>query len=537
MRVTNNMIMTKANTNINGTKVIVDKENTQMTTQKKIDRPSEDPVVAVRSLRLATQLAKIDQYYEKNIPDAESWMDVTESALKNMKEIIKDVHSLSVQGSNDPLTQTDRNTILSQLKALQQELYSEGNADYAGRTVFTGYRTNKTLTFMTDEKKTSYNVEQSFKVSDAMEKFRYFSNEVQIPSTETQVQTADIAKMEESDYTRIRMGYNDITSVFSGSVDANGNYIYKAAPITGDTFDIHVTGTDPADPTGATKINTTQSVKVYETEADWLEDTKTKDSNKKNLGEDDVIFVKETGELIFGDNIAATLKSQNATLTMQYNKTGFSNGELRPEYYYNCTDVTDEKNPIRYDKYDAKGEKVTYEINYTIAANQDLAVNIEADEVFDTAMYQDIQDMIDAVSRAINAHDKIDKLTKMKEDDQFASALDQSRLQEWLEAAQREADYADNHMSKVYNENIGRSDAYAETISLATTKLGCKADQLLMTKKRMSDQQETVQELQSSNDDVDLSDIVLKYTAAYTAYQSSLTAAGRLGSVNLLNYI
>lgn len=222
---------------------------------------------------------------------------------------------------------------------------------------------------------------------------------------------------------------------------------------------------------------------------------------------------------------------------MQYNKTGFSNGELRPEYYYNCTDVTDEKNPIRYDKYDAKGEKVTYEINYTIAANQDLAVNIEADEVFDTAMYQDIQDMIDAVSRAINAHDKIDKLTKMKEDDQFASALDQSRLQEWLEAAQREADYADNHMSKVYNENIGRSDAYAETISLATTKLGCKADQLLMTKKRMSDQQETVQELQSSNDDVDLSDIVLKYTAAYTAYQSSLTAAGRLGSVNLLNYI
>ena len=165
MRVTNNMIMTKANTNINGTKVIVDKENTQMTTQKKIDRPSEDPVVAVRSLRLATQLAKIDQYYEKNIPDAESWMDVTESALKNMKEIIKDVHSLSVQGSNDPLTQTDRNTILSQLKALQQELYSEGNADYAGRTVFTGYRTNKTLTFMTDDNKTSYNVEQSFKVS------------------------------------------------------------------------------------------------------------------------------------------------------------------------------------------------------------------------------------------------------------------------------------------------------------------------------------------------------------------------------------
>ncbi len=119
MRVTNSMIMNKANTNINGTKVSVDKTNTQMTTQKKIERPSEDPVVAVRSLRLSTQLSKVNQYYEKNIPDAESWLDVTESALTNMKEIIKDVHSLSVQGANDTLTQEDRNTILSQLKSLQ----------------------------------------------------------------------------------------------------------------------------------------------------------------------------------------------------------------------------------------------------------------------------------------------------------------------------------------------------------------------------------------------------------------------------------
>ena len=61
MRITNNMIMNNARVNINGNKVAVDAGDTQMTTQKKISRPSDDPVVAVRSLRLQTQLSKGDQ--------------------------------------------------------------------------------------------------------------------------------------------------------------------------------------------------------------------------------------------------------------------------------------------------------------------------------------------------------------------------------------------------------------------------------------------------------------------------------------------
>ena len=66
MRITSNMILHNAATNINGNKVLVDKGNNQMTTQTKIQRPSEDPVVAVRSLALQTRLSKINQYYETN---------------------------------------------------------------------------------------------------------------------------------------------------------------------------------------------------------------------------------------------------------------------------------------------------------------------------------------------------------------------------------------------------------------------------------------------------------------------------------------
>ena len=73
MRITNNIILHNTTSNINGNKVNVNNLNNQMTSQKKIQRPSENPVIAVRSLRLRTTLSEIDQYYENNIPDAESW--------------------------------------------------------------------------------------------------------------------------------------------------------------------------------------------------------------------------------------------------------------------------------------------------------------------------------------------------------------------------------------------------------------------------------------------------------------------------------
>ena len=142
MRVTNNMILRNSSYNINGTKGSVNSSMNQMTTQKKINKPSEDPVVAIRSLRLSTSLSRVDQYYKKNIPD------VTETALNNMKSLMTDVRTQCVNGSTDTLNQEDRNTILKQLKSLQSQLYAEGNADYAGRTVFTGYRTDQDLVFM-----------------------------------------------------------------------------------------------------------------------------------------------------------------------------------------------------------------------------------------------------------------------------------------------------------------------------------------------------------------------------------------------------
>ena len=63
MRITNKMMSGNSLANINTNKEYLDKLNNQMATEKKITRPSDDPIVAIRALRLRSNLSEITQYY------------------------------------------------------------------------------------------------------------------------------------------------------------------------------------------------------------------------------------------------------------------------------------------------------------------------------------------------------------------------------------------------------------------------------------------------------------------------------------------
>ncbi len=531
MRVTNKMILTNSAHNINEVKVGVDKANTQMTNQQKINRPSEDPVIAVRSLRLQTTYSKTEQYYRKNIPDAESWLEVTETALKKMKDVITDMRTLAINGATGTLTQEDRNTIRTQLKALQEEIYTLGNADYAGRTVFTGYRTDRQLTFMGNEKDTAYTIKQKIS-SEKILPSRYYSNMVDIPSSPAEVNaltpamSADMTTRE-TNYYRMRLAYNDINGDVDNGVPAidPANLSIKYAnldPVTHepilDAFG-NPTYTDITPPAG--------NISIYQSEAEWEAV-----SGIKEVAPGNIVIIKGTGDVIYGDDLAYSIQSNKAELDITYTKKGFTTAELRPEYYFNCTDITDPLKHIDYVK-----ENRAYDINYSIAENQALKVNVEAPDVFNHSIYQDMADMINAVTYSIDAHDKMTKIEDMLKDPNYADKESQGKLMEWRALCQKEVDYADDNLDKLYTEEIKYTDQYLADMNLSITRLGCTVDTLKMTKSRMSDYEENVMKLQSENDNVDLSQVIIDYTAIYNAYQSSLTAAGKLYQQTLLNYI
>ena len=149
MRITNKIMQNNSLYNINCNKVTEDQLNTMMATGKKITRPSDDPVIAIRALRLRSNVTQMSQYYEKNAKDAESWLDVTADALSTVTSVLTDAVKQATKGANKDLTVDDLSTIVTQMEALAKEYYATGNVDYAGRYIFTGYRTDTPLTFST----------------------------------------------------------------------------------------------------------------------------------------------------------------------------------------------------------------------------------------------------------------------------------------------------------------------------------------------------------------------------------------------------
>lgn len=162
MRVTNSMISNSAQTHIGNAKSSLLKYEEQFTSEKKIQRPSDDPTVAVRSLKYRSTISQIKQYVEKNVEDGLSWMDTTESAMKNINSILVNMKGYLDQGANDYLAQDERNSVLSVLKQYVSSVFEdEANADYSGRYVFTGYRTDTSLLFDESTKNLAYDIKEN----------------------------------------------------------------------------------------------------------------------------------------------------------------------------------------------------------------------------------------------------------------------------------------------------------------------------------------------------------------------------------------
>lgn len=240
MRITNKIMQRNNLSNINTNKIYQDKLSTQMSTQKKINRPSDDPVVAIRALRLRSSVTEVTQYYTKNIPDAESWLSVTEESLKNVSQIITNMMARCDKGANTYLETKDRQIILEELKALGDEIYSTGDADYAGRYIFTGYRTDTSLSFLKETNQTFSITEQLGK--ENIDTYTYVdtgklldlnsANFANGAGAGQQMDDINETQISATDVYRIRLAYNDCDKYDPPIVDGNNNPVVPTLQYT-----------------------------------------------------------------------------------------------------------------------------------------------------------------------------------------------------------------------------------------------------------------------------------------------------------------
>nr|BBJ04292.1 flagellar hook-associated protein FlgL [Marinobacter nauticus] len=116
------------------------KTQEQISTGKKVNRPSDDPVAAARILKLNQEVKRIETY-ERNANLADNRIKQEESTLASAVDIIQRVRELTVQAGNGSLSANDRQSISAELKERLGQLANIANTrDASGEYIFSGFQ-------------------------------------------------------------------------------------------------------------------------------------------------------------------------------------------------------------------------------------------------------------------------------------------------------------------------------------------------------------------------------------------------------------
>jgi flagellar hook-associated protein 3 len=111
--------------------------NRKVTTGKKINRLSDDPVGISRVVDLRSGLANLDQL-SQNISTARNWLMTAETSLGTVGDLMDDMKVLSLAMRNDHYTPEDRANAGVQVKEVLDQILDLANTQVNGRYLFSG---------------------------------------------------------------------------------------------------------------------------------------------------------------------------------------------------------------------------------------------------------------------------------------------------------------------------------------------------------------------------------------------------------------
>lgn len=576
MRMTNKIMRNNAAYNINQNKILQDKLTNQMTNQSKIVRPSDDPVVAIRALRLRSNVTTVTQYNEKNAKDASQWLTLTADAMTTVDEVLNDLYKQATTSANKYETSDDLRILMSQMKQLTAEFYSCANVDYAGRFVFSGYRTDLPVTFTEedmkemDEHPVSFNIDEDFGFQN-ISRINYTDYErvteglTPTPTTPTDL-AADPAKsyeqtVQNTTMYRFRISYNNLDSLGTEKEDKDGNMVSAGRELTITMPDgTKITAKADLD-AGKVQMDTDGSLKVAATAVDkdgnavaaadvpQVKEFADQEAAYKAIadGFEGIAYIPTSGELVFSkdfydENFNEEAFAGGATFHVNYDKSTWENGDINPVHYFKCIETKNvaakgDPEDLRRTAYNTqRDEGRNQDIYYDVGYNQQIQVNTRADEIFTHDVQRDMDDF-EHYLKQLQDIETLEKDLKTKLADYAETDLAYKDLSERLEGVEKAKTYIRDNIHTKFENQITKYQKYMDDSRVAMTDNATRGSRLELIATRLTNQQATFKELQQDNEGIDITEVAVELTSSELTYNAALMATGKIMQTNLMNYI
>jgi len=140
MRITQSMMTERLLANLGKSQERLARATEEMQTQKKLLKPSDDPVGAQRAVLTRSELTA-NKKYSDNISQARGFMETAGSTLNEITSLLHRARELTIQGANGATGPEARKNIAAEIDQIIDAVKQAGNTNYAGVFIFAGTAT------------------------------------------------------------------------------------------------------------------------------------------------------------------------------------------------------------------------------------------------------------------------------------------------------------------------------------------------------------------------------------------------------------
>lgn len=144
MRVADKVAFDQVNSNIAKNRSEMAQLQNQAATQKRVTKPSDDPVAASRVLFGRTEQRGNEQFI-KNLNYARGFLEFTEQSLSELSEVLVRAKELAISQASDGSTNEQaKRAVAAEIRQLNDQLIRIGNRKLGERFIFGGFKTTET---------------------------------------------------------------------------------------------------------------------------------------------------------------------------------------------------------------------------------------------------------------------------------------------------------------------------------------------------------------------------------------------------------
>ena len=520
MRVTNGMIINSTLNGLYNNMNALNKTFAQMTTGKKIQTVSDNPIIAGRALKLTTNVLETKQY-QSNVKEAESWTEITDSALENVTKIMKKIRDQCVYGSTGTLDTSNKDSIRTEIGQLWAQIQQELNATYAGRYVFSGYKTNEPMILT-----------QAYDVKDTDLKFN------------TDLVLGSNSKLEKESVLEKGSVISKDSVLGKGTVAEGGFTLGKGTVISEADAQAIIGFTENAagDKCQLNQDKTfAKDTKITKEQAEALE----RITGKKIVPED-----YATGRITLEEDItvnaATDIDKEDFGTVFGLKSTTNSNDPTGK--YYTLTETATITNDYTFTKEVTVGAgsnfngKVTLKEDSTLAANSMLAAGSlikDGSTIGKGTINPEVLGKIKnhKIEYEIGVNTTI--VINSEGMDQIALEMSKKFNEIFLEMDRALADdtVTQEELHEMFTRKLDEIDAISGQVSEVSSDLGSRMNRLDYTTSRLSEQKISYSNLLASTEDVDIEEAYTNFNVQYMTYQSALQATSKIITNTLADYL